>query len=84
MKTVVDCLLTLRSQFTSSVTGDNNSLNYSIDKSESPCGDVSSHGYYYPLSGEEKRKVLSESKFQRSLRSPIMSGLDASLFLSLL
>ncbi|XP_060670239.1 kinesin-like protein KIN-14P [Ziziphus jujuba] len=78
MKTVIDRLLTLKSQFTSSVTGDNNSLTYSIDKSESPHGDASPRGHYSPLTGEERRKVLSESKFQRPLRSPIMSEPSAA------
>lgn len=40
-------------------------------KLESPRG-----GYLSPLSGEEKRKVFFESKFQRTLKSPIMSGMD--------
>ena len=39
-------------------------------KLESPRG-----GYLSPLSGEEKRKVFFESKFQRTLKSPIMSGM---------
>lgn len=38
-------------------------------EAESPRG-----GFSLPLSGEEKRKGLSESKFQRALKSPVMSG----------
>lgn len=72
MKTVVDCLLTLRTQYSPTVVGDNNS--FTCSKPESPHDDASPHACFSPLSGEERRKVLSESKFQRALRSPIMSG----------
>ncbi|XP_060968914.1 kinesin-like protein KIN-14K [Cannabis sativa] len=46
----------------------------STPKSESPKG-----GFSSPLSGEEKRKILSESKFQRSLKSPILSDPSTTL-----
>ncbi|KAF4385351.1 hypothetical protein G4B88_026634 [Cannabis sativa] len=49
-------------------------LGSSTPKSESPKG-----GFSSPLSGEEKRKILSESKFQRSLKSPILSDPSTTL-----
>lgn len=81
MKTVVDCLLALRAEYSPTVAGDNNSLMGSTAKPESPHGEASANACISPLSGEERRKVLSESKFQRALRSPIMSG-RILLFLS--
>ncbi|PON94501.1 Kinesin-like protein [Trema orientale] len=70
MKNVIDCLLTLKAWF----IGENYSINNASPKSESPQG-----GYSSPLSGEEKRKVLSESKFQRTLKSPVLSEPSAAL-----
>ncbi|KAJ7970378.1 Kinesin-like protein [Quillaja saponaria] len=77
MKAVMDCLLTLRAQSLQNAVGGNFSKTSS--KSDSPHGDSSPHGPFSPLSGEEKRKVLSESKCQRVLRSPMMSEPSAAL-----
>lgn len=63
MKTVIDCLLTLRAQYKPTIT--------TKSKSGSPRGNGSPRGQY------------SESKLQRTMRSPIMSGkivLSLSLF----
>ncbi|XP_038724390.1 kinesin-like protein KIN-14P isoform X3 [Tripterygium wilfordii] len=77
MKTVIDCLLKLRAQF--SLVGDNFSVSSTITKSSNPNGDASARGVLSPLSGDERQKVMSESRFQRALRSPIMSAPSASL-----
>lgn len=74
MKTVIDCLVTLRAQFNPDVDGDNFSPTSWVTKSRSPHGGTSSHGHFSPLSAEERRKVL-ESKSQRALHSPVMSGI---------
>lgn len=66
MKTVIDCLLALRARFMPSVVGDNFSLTSLITKSGSPLG-------------EERRKVVPESKFQRVLRAPVVSGIVVAL-----
>ncbi|XVF53918.1 hypothetical protein PTKIN_Ptkin05aG0138400 [Pterospermum kingtungense] len=58
MKPVVDCLLTLKAQF--KAPG-------SIHQ------DASYRGPLTPLSGEERRKAPSESKFQRALHSSLIS-----------
>ena len=63
MKTVIDCLLTLRAQYKPTIT--------TKSKSGSPRGNGSPRGQF------------SESKLQRTMRSPIMSGkivLSLSLF----
>ena len=75
MKNVIDCLLTLKARF----IRDSFSINTSSPKSEGP-----RDGCYSPLSGEEKRKVLIESKFQRTLKSPVLSGLVLSHILVVL
>ncbi|XP_038687307.1 kinesin-like protein KIN-14P isoform X1 [Tripterygium wilfordii] len=77
MKTVIDCLLKLRAQF--SLVGDNFSVSSTTIKFGSLNGDVYSRGVLSPLSGVERQKVISESRFQRALRSPIMSAPSASL-----
>ncbi|KAF8369926.1 hypothetical protein HHK36_032045 [Tetracentron sinense] len=97
MTKVLDCLLTLRSQFNSNVRGDHihiptiaNSGNHSkkkwklseVERLEGTNGslrDVSSRGHHSTVSEEEKRKSLSDSKFQRVLRSPVMSEPSAAL-----
>nr|XP_011465397.1 PREDICTED: kinesin-4 isoform X3 [Fragaria vesca subsp. vesca] len=72
MKTVIDCLLTLRTRL-GSVSADGFSLFSPTSNYDSPRRDISSRGFGSPLSIEERQKVLSESKFQRALRSPVMS-----------
>ncbi|KAH7549327.1 hypothetical protein JRO89_XS13G0015100 [Xanthoceras sorbifolium] len=67
MKPVLDCLLTLRGE--STPMRDKFSNSNSVTKSGSPRGDASKNS---PLFGEEKRKVLPESQFQRTLRSTVM------------
>lgn len=75
MKTVTDCLLTLKAQFMPNVMGDGFSITSPTTKSDNQ----STRGLLSPLSVEERRKVFSESKFQRALRSPVMSGMVNSL-----
>ncbi|CAL2262264.1 unnamed protein product [Prunus armeniaca] len=75
MKTVTDCLLTLKAQFMPNVMGDG----FSITSPTTKFDNQSSRGLLSPLSVEERRKVLSESKFQRALRSPVMSEPSAAL-----
>ncbi|KAK9278353.1 hypothetical protein L1049_027918 [Liquidambar formosana] len=65
MKSVLECLLTLRAHFKPN--------NVPVAKSENYTSDHST------LTGEERRKVLLDSKFQRALRSPIMSEPSAAL-----
>ena len=79
MKTVVDCLLALKAQFKSS--GCNMSTISTTTKPGSIHGDASSRGPLTPLSGEERRKASSESKFQCALHTPLMSGIALSLSL---
>ncbi|XP_050379267.1 kinesin-like protein KIN-14P isoform X1 [Argentina anserina] len=79
MKTVIDCLLTLRTRLGSNVAADGLSLFSPTGDYDSPRRDLSSRGFGSPLSVEERQKVLSESKFQRALRSPIMSEPSSGL-----
>ncbi|KAM4114584.1 hypothetical protein ACJW30_04G079700 [Castanea mollissima] len=65
MKTVIDCLLTLRAQYKPIIS--------TKSKSGSPRGNLSPRGQFSPLTGEDRFKAVSESKLQRTLRSPIMS-----------
>lgn len=67
MNTVVDCLLTLRTQFMSS------GGNFPTAKPGSIRGDASPYGPFTPLSAEERRKVVADLKFQRALHTPLMS-----------
>ncbi|XWS50729.1 hypothetical protein CRYUN_Cryun12cG0112300 [Craigia yunnanensis] len=77
MKTVVDCLLTLKPQLKSS--GCNLSTISTITKPGSIHGDASSRGFLTPLSGEERRKASSETKFQRALHTPLTSEPSAAV-----
>ena len=79
MKTVVDCLLTLKTQFMSS--GGNLPTFSTITKPGSIHGDALSRGPLTPLSGEERRKASSDLKFHRALHTPLMSGIALSLSL---
>jgi hypothetical protein len=83
MRTVIDCLLALRARFMPNAVGDNFSLASLKTKSRSPRGDASSRGQLSPLYGDERWKVVSDSKFQRVLRTPIMSGIVVALALFL-
>lgn len=74
MKPVINCLLNLRAEYITG--GDTRSLTSIITKSGSRQGDASSPGSLSPLFGEERRKVSSDSQFQRALRSPVMSGIN--------
>nr|XP_023926072.1 kinesin-like protein KIN-14J [Quercus suber] len=65
MKTVIDCLLTLRAQYKPTIT--------TKSKSGSPRGNGSPRGQFSALTGEDRLKAVSESKLQRTLRSPVMS-----------
>ncbi|XWS60966.1 hypothetical protein CRYUN_Cryun07bG0084300 [Craigia yunnanensis] len=77
MKNVVDCLLTLKTQFMSS--GGNLPTFSTITKPGSIHGDASSRGPLTPLSGEERRKASSDLKFQRVLHTPLMSEQSAAV-----
>ncbi|XVE64055.1 hypothetical protein DITRI_Ditri07aG0070400 [Diplodiscus trichospermus] len=77
MKTVVDCLLTIKAQFMSS--GCNLSSISTITKPGSINGDESSCGPLSPLSGEERRKASLEVKFQHALHTPLMPEPSAAL-----
>ncbi|GLT42176.1 hypothetical protein SLA2020_161930 [Shorea laevis] len=70
LKTIVDCLLKLKAKFMPS--GENSSTSSTHTKSGSLHHDASSHGSLSPLV-EEKRRTSSESKFQRTLCSPVLS-----------
>ncbi|KAL1356750.1 hypothetical protein AAHE18_05G207100 [Arachis hypogaea] len=70
MKSVVDCLLTLRAKSLQNAWGDNISMTNS--KVRSIMSSPSSHG-------GDQRKNPSESKFQSVLRSPVMAEPSAAL-----
>ncbi|XP_018500821.2 kinesin-like protein KIN-14P [Pyrus x bretschneideri] len=74
MKTVTDCLLTLKAKFMPNVTGDGITITSPTTKS----GSQSSRFQLSPLSVDERRKVLSESKFQRALHSSVMAETSPS------
>lgn len=67
MKPVVDCLLTLRAKSLQNALGDTNS------NSASPRGNSPISFHSSPPFGDQ-RKVSSESRFQRVLSSPVMTG----------
>ncbi|KAB2634535.1 kinesin-4-like [Pyrus ussuriensis x Pyrus communis] len=74
MKTVTDCLLTLKEKFMPNVMGDGITITSPTTKS----GSQSSRFQLSPLSVDERRKVLSESKFQRALHSSVMAETSPS------
>lgn len=84
MKIVVDCLLTLQTQFTPNVGRYNGSdaskrwklIGERIGSREGSTREVpfQSLSVSSPTSEERRRVVLSESKFQRAVRSPTMAG----------
>lgn len=75
MDSVYNCLWSIRARFMSNDMGDKSLGCKSPAKSENIRLDTSLHDPFSPMSGEERRKVLFESKFLRTLSSPIMSGL---------
>lgn len=77
MKPVINCLLNLRAEYITG--GDIRPLTSISTKSGSRQGDVSSPASLSPLFGEERRKVSSDSQFQRGLRSPVMSEPSTAL-----
>ncbi|XP_060169099.1 kinesin-like protein KIN-14C [Lycium barbarum] len=72
MKIVVECLLTLRAEFTPNVGGYGSTTPLSRKQELS-----STHSS--PSSTEGRRKIGSDSKFQRALRSPVMAEPSAAL-----
>ncbi|XP_068306675.1 kinesin-like protein KIN-14P [Pyrus communis] len=74
IKTVTDCLLTLKEKFMPNVMGDGITITSPTTKS----GSQSSRFQLSPLSVDERRKVLSESKFQRALHSSVMAETSPS------
>ncbi|KAM0982952.1 hypothetical protein ACFX2J_015678 [Malus domestica] len=77
MKAVTECLLTLKAQFMPNVMG----YGVSITSPTTKSGSQSSRVQLPPLSVDDMRKVLSESKFHRALRSPVMSGETSPLLM---
>ncbi|KAB2609524.1 kinesin-4-like [Pyrus ussuriensis x Pyrus communis] len=77
MKAVTECLLTLKARFMPNVMG----YGVSITSPTTKSGSQSSRVQLAPLSVADTRKVLSESKFQRALRSPVMSGETSPLLM---
>ncbi|XP_038904817.1 kinesin-like protein KIN-14P isoform X3 [Benincasa hispida] len=73
MDSVYNCLWSIRARFMSNDMGDKPLGCKSPAKSENIRFDTSLHDPFSPMSGEERRKVLFESKFLRTLSSPIMS-----------
>nr|QWT43340.1 kinesin-like protein KIN14K [Citrullus lanatus] len=74
MDSVYNCLWSIRARFMSNDMGDKSLGCKSPAKSENIRLDTSLHDPFSPMSGEERRKVLFESKFLRTLSSPIMSA----------
>ncbi|KAM3307969.1 kinesin-like protein KIN-14C isoform X2 [Capsicum chacoense] len=80
MKIVVECLLTLREEFMPDVGG----YGSTTPLSRKPGADAAhrqelSSNHTSPSSTEGKRKIGSDSKFQRALRSPVMAEPSAAL-----
>ncbi|XP_031739229.1 kinesin-like protein KIN-14P isoform X2 [Cucumis sativus] len=73
MDSVYNCLWSIRARFMSNDVGDKPLGCNSPAKSENIRFDTSLHEPFSPMLGEERRKVLFESKFLRTLSSPIMS-----------
>ncbi|KAL0555112.1 hypothetical protein IC582_009045 [Cucumis melo] len=73
MDSVYTCLWSIRARFMSNDVGDKPLGCNSPAKSENFRFDTSLHEPFSPVMGEERRKVLFESKFLRTLSSPIMS-----------
>lgn len=75
MKIVLECLLTLRAEFMPDIGGYGSTTPLSRKSSvDVPYRqEMSSHSS--PSSTEGRRKIGSDSKFQRALRSPVMAGL---------
>ncbi|XP_050150697.1 kinesin-like protein KIN-14P isoform X1 [Malus sylvestris] len=74
MKTVTNCLLTLKAKLMPNVMGDGITITSPTTKS----GSQPSRFQLSQLSVDERRKVLSESKFQRALHSPVMAETSPS------
>ena len=72
MKSVVDCLLTLRAKSLQNAWGDNISMTNSKVRS---IANSPSSVHYSSSNGGDQRKIPSESKFQSVLRSPVMAGM---------
>lgn len=75
MDSLYSCLWAIRAQFMMNDVGVKLLACNSPSKSEKSRFDALLHDPGSPMLGEDKRRVLFESKFQRTLSSPIMSGL---------
>lgn len=75
MDSLYNCLWSIRAWTNNLGDRDRPLACTSPTKSENNRVDASLHEPFSPMSGEERRKVLSESKFHRTLSSPVMSGL---------
>ncbi|KAG7017611.1 Kinesin-like protein KIN-14P, partial [Cucurbita argyrosperma subsp. argyrosperma] len=73
MDSLYNCLWSIRAWTNNLGDRDRRLACSSPTKSENNRVDASLHEPFSPMSGEERRKVLSESKFHRTLSSPVMS-----------
>jgi len=72
MKTVLDCLLTLREKSLQNALGDNISVTNSI--TASPRVNSPFHYHSSQTFGGEQKKIPFASKLQRVMSSPLMAG----------
>ncbi|GFZ16803.1 P-loop containing nucleoside triphosphate hydrolases superfamily protein [Actinidia rufa] len=89
MKIVLECLVALRVQFLPNVGSPNKSasdasmrwklLGQSLGRGDGSREELSTRAHPSTLSGDERRKSVSDSKFQRALRSSVMAEPSAAL-----
>ncbi|PSR89207.1 Kinesin-like protein, partial [Actinidia chinensis var. chinensis] len=89
MKIVLECLVALRVQFMPNVGSPNKSasdasmrwklLGQSLGGGDGSREELSTRAHPSTLSGDERRKSVSDSKFQRALRSSVMAEPSAAL-----
>ena len=75
MKTVLECILTLKAHSIPNVCGNNFPFSSSFSKSGNISPQVDDPLRGPTPCGEDRQKSFSESKFQRALRSPVKSGM---------
>lgn len=76
MDSLYNCLWSIRTRFMSNDVGGSPLACNSPAKLENTRSDTSLHDPFSPtILGEERRKVLFESKFLRTLSTPVMSGI---------
>uniref|UniRef100_F6GTL1 Kinesin-like protein n=1 Tax=Vitis vinifera TaxID=29760 RepID=F6GTL1_VITVI len=79
MKTVLECILTLKAHTIPTVCGNNFPFSSSFSKSGNIGPQVDDPSRGPTPCGEDRQKSFSESKFQRALRSPVKSEPSAAL-----